>query len=320
LTENEETTLSKLLVIVGIPAFNVEKTIARVVLEAQKYAHMVLVCDDGSKDLTGEIATHLGAVLLKHEKNRGYGAAIQTLLRRALELRADVLVILDSDGQHDPAEIPLVMKPIKDGIAEVVLGSRFLDRNGTSEMPLYRQIGIKVITKLSNGSDKKGVTDAQTGFKAYNNRAIQKLCTISENGMGASIELLRVAHKTGLKVCEVPISCRYEKSLGLKTSTKNPVTHGADILMTLVRLTVEENPLTYLGIPGILCLIVGSFCGAWMLNLYAEKQMIVTSVALASLAFILIGFITVSTAVILHAVAKRANRLDSTRKMKCQLT
>ena len=77
--------------VVGIPAFNEEKTIARVVLEAQKHAHIVVVCDDGSADLTGEIAERLGAVVVRHEKNQGYGAAIQSLFKKARELKADVL-------------------------------------------------------------------------------------------------------------------------------------------------------------------------------------------------------------------------------------
>ena len=95
----------------------------------------MVVCDDGSSDLTGEIAERLGAVVVRHEKNLGYGAALQSLFKRASELNADVLVTLDADGQHDPAEIPRLVKPIEDGVAEVVLGSRFMDKNGTADMP-----------------------------------------------------------------------------------------------------------------------------------------------------------------------------------------
>ena len=83
-----------LLVVAGIPAFNEEKTIARVVLEAQKHADIVMVCDDGSTDLTGEIAERLGAVVISHEENLGYGAALQSLFKRAMELKVDVLVTL----------------------------------------------------------------------------------------------------------------------------------------------------------------------------------------------------------------------------------
>ncbi len=100
--------LQKPLVVAGIPAFNEEKSIAGVVLSAQKHADVVVVCDDGSSDMTREIAERLGAVVVRHEQNLGYGAALQSLFKKARELRADVLVTLDSDGQHDASEIPLL--------------------------------------------------------------------------------------------------------------------------------------------------------------------------------------------------------------------
>jgi hypothetical protein len=295
--------LSKLLVVVGIPAFNEEKTIARVVLEAQEYADIVVVCDDGSKDMTGEIAERLGAVVIRHKGNFGYGAALQSLLKRARELNADVLVTLDSDGQHNPAEIPRLVKPIEEGIAEVVLGSRFKDETGTAEMPLYRQLGVKVITKLANGSGKNGVSDAQSGFRAYSRYALDSL-SMSENGMSASVELLRKADKIGLKVCEVPITCRYADSVGVKTSTENPVTHGIGLIMSLVKLVVEDRPLPLLGIPGLLVLTAGVLFGVWMMEIYAVEHQIVTNIALASISFILIGFFMISTAITLYAIAR----------------
>ena len=100
----------KPFVMVGIPAFNEENSIARVVMEAQKYADAVVVCDDGSTDLTCEIAERLGADVVRHEQNLGYGAAIKSLFERAREFDADVLVTLDGDGQHYPAEIPNVVE------------------------------------------------------------------------------------------------------------------------------------------------------------------------------------------------------------------
>ena len=177
--------LQKTLVVAGIPAFNEEKSIAGVVLLAQKYADVVVVCDDGSSDMTCEIAEQLGAEVVRHERNLGYGAALQSLFKKARELTADVLVTLDSDGQHDASEIPLLLKPIEDGTAEVVFGSRFIDEAGTADMPLYRKIGIKVITNLANGSAKNTVSDSQSGFRAYSKQAIEHL-SFSENGMGAS--------------------------------------------------------------------------------------------------------------------------------------
>jgi glycosyltransferase involved in cell wall biosynthesis len=299
-----------LLVVAGIPAYNEEKTIARVVLGAQKHAHIVVVCDDGSSDLTGEIATRLGAVVVRHERNSGYGAALQSLFKRARELNADVLVTLDADGQHDPAQIPLLVKPIEEGVAGVVLGSRFKDKNGADDMPKYRQFGVKVITKLTNGNGKHGVSDAQSGFRAYSKRAMEHLGALSENGMGASVELLRAISKSGLKVCEVPISCKYAGSTGEKTSSKNPLSHGVGLIMSLIKLVVEDRPLPYLGLPGIVSIAVGTLFGVWMMNMYAASGQITTNVALASIAFILIGFFTLSTAITLYAITRLSKKVQ----------
>lgn len=299
---------AKPFVVVGIPAFNEEQTIARVILDAQKFAGKVVVCDDGSTDYTAKIAERLGAVVVRHERNSGYGAALQSLFRRARELKADVLVTLDSDGQHDPAEIPRLIKPIEDDVAEVVLGSRFMDKNGTVDMPLYRQFGVKVITKLANGVSKNGVSDAQSGFRAYSKHAIKSL-PMFENGMSASIELLRAINKSGLRVCEVPISCKYSNSSGGKTSTENPFTHGLRLIMSIVKLIVEDRPLPFLGIPGIISITIGAFFGVWMLDMFARTGEIVTNVALASITFILLGFFMISTAITLYAITKIAKRV-----------
>lgn len=302
---------SNLLVVAGIPAFNEEKTIASVVLGAQKFAHVVVVCDDGSTDLTGEIAERLGAVVVRHERNAGYGAAVQSLFGRARALKADVFVTLDGDGQHDPAEIPRLVKPIEDGVAEVVLGSRFMDKNGTADMPMYRQFGVKVITTLANGSGKIGVSDAQSGFRAYSKRAIERLGTLSEKGMSVSIELLRTIQKSDLRICEVPISCKYADTLGAKTSTENAAKHGIGLVMSLIKLVVEDRPLMFLGVPGMLSIALGTLFGVWMMELYSSTHSIVTNVALASIAFILIGFFMISTAITLYAITRLSRKLNS---------
>jgi len=299
---------NSLVVIVGIPAYNEEKTIAKVVLNAQAHAHVVVVCDDGSSDLTAEIAERMGAVVIRHPKNLGYGAALQSLFRRAKDLAADVLVTLDSDGQHDPTEIPNITKPIEAGQADVVLGSRFMDKNGTKHMPKYRQVGIKVITALANGNNPNSLTDAQCGFRAYNKTALNCL-TLNENGMSASVEILRSANKSNLKIIEIPVTCKYASSTGTKTSTKNPLSHGVGLVMSLVKLVVEDRPLPSLGIPGIICLSIGLFFSLWMLEVYTKAGYIITNLAIGSVGFLLIGFFLLSTAITLYAVSRIRNKV-----------
>jgi glycosyltransferase involved in cell wall biosynthesis len=91
---------NKPFIIACIPAYNEEKTIAKVIIKTQKYVDKVIVCDDGSKDMTSEIAERLGAIVIKHERNMGKGEALRNLFKKAIELNADIVITLDGDGQH----------------------------------------------------------------------------------------------------------------------------------------------------------------------------------------------------------------------------
>ena len=191
------------LIVAAIPAYNEEKTIARLILQTQKHVDVVLVCDDGSTDMTAEIAEGLGADVVRHEKNMGYGAAIKTLFTMARDVGADVLVTLDGDGQHDPNDIPFAVKPILQNSVDIVIASRFLDHEKKEDVPKYRQLGIKLITKLTGVASNHKFSDAQSGFRVYGRKAIEQL-SLFENGMGVSVEALIDAKKQGLTVAEVP--------------------------------------------------------------------------------------------------------------------
>jgi glycosyltransferase involved in cell wall biosynthesis len=289
------------VIVACIPAYNEEKTIARIILQVQKHVDAVVVCDDGSSDMTSEIARRLGAVVLRNEENRGYGAALQCLFRKAKDLDADIVLTLDADGQHDPMEIPAMITPILEDKAEIVLGSRFL--NGERDVPRLRGLGIKILTRASNGSIKAKISDAQSGFRAYNKNAIQQL-RLFEDGMGISAEILMRAGDQGLRVVEVPVRVTYKGD----TSTDDPVSHGLSVLSTIIRLVVEERPLFYLGIPGALLTLVGAAFGLilWIktIQFYYVEQSIVVSLTLGALSFMVIGVFTLSTAITLYAVLR----------------
>jgi glycosyltransferase involved in cell wall biosynthesis len=299
-------------VVVGIPAFNEEKTIARVVISSQEFADAVIVCDDGSTDYTARIAEGLGAQVIRHGRNLGYGAAIQSLFEQARESKADVLVTLDGDGQHEPSEIPRAIQPILEGKADVVIGSRFSGKNGNRTIAWYRRAGIRFLTKLTNGraSDSE-VKDAQCGFRAYSVRSLERL-ELYEKGMGVSAEILMKARKEGLRVSEVACSCNYNVD-GVDTSTHNPVRHGASVTASIIKLFIEDRPLIMLGIPALVLLGIGTIFGVWMLQIYAIEHHIVTNIALASAAFILIGFFMLSTGITLYAISRSAERTNSKR-------
>ena len=234
----------KPFIIVAIPAYNEEETIAKEILKAKKYADKIIICDDGSADSTAEIVKSLGVDVIRHKRNLGYGAAIQSLFKRAKEFNFDVLVTLDGDGQHDPDDIPKVIKPIIDDEADIVIGSRFIG-NSSATMPWYRRIGVKLITDFVNYSTKPSITieDAQSGFRAYSRKALKTL-KLTEKGMGISVEILFEAWRHHLRIKEVPIRCCYGK--GIKGSTYNPIMHGIDLIMYIVRSIIKNRTLIIL--------------------------------------------------------------------------
>jgi hypothetical protein len=301
---------AKPLVVIGIPAFNEERTIAKVVLQARQYADVVVVCDDGSGDLTAGIAAGLGAVVVRHEENLGYGAAIQSLFHEARRQGADVLVTLDADGQHIADGVPVLVQPILEGTADLVTASRFVDGaapNGGNGVPRYRRWGIKAITKLTASASKYRGTDAQNGFRAYGRAALEQLA-LSENGMGLSVEVLVRAEAAGLRLAEVPLDCVYAEVE--RPSSRNPVRHGVSVESSLARLVVEGQPLLFLGVPGVLSLLVGIVFGVWMLQIYAAEHHIVTNIALAAIAFTMVGLFCVFTAITLYAIARMTQRMN----------
>jgi glycosyltransferase involved in cell wall biosynthesis len=310
--KSEEEKLHKPFVVAAIPAYNVERTIARVVLEAQRYVNVVLVCDDGSTDMTSEIAERMGADVIRHHHNLGYGAATKSLFSVARELGADVLVTLDGDGQHNPDEIPRLVEPVLEKKADVVLGSRFLfEKERKNEVPRLRAWGIKVISKVTAFASKQKVLDAQCGFRVYGRKALGGLSFI-ENGMGISVEVLMKAQQNGLTIVEMPAEVKYDEVE--KSSTQNAFGHGAEVLMSIIRLVVEEHPLGFLGLPGLLSLLAGIAFGIWMLTIFAEEQRIVTNIALATMAFVLIGMFTIFTAITLYAISRHNHNMKGNHK------
>ena len=286
---------------IGIPAYNEEKNIAGIISKLKKYTDSIIVCDDGSSDLTGDISEQLGAIVIKHSKNRGYGAAINSLFLKAKELESDVFLTLDADGQHRIEDIPIVTDPIIKNEVDLVIGSRFLDTK-SEEMPNYRKVGIKIITKITNLSIKEKLTDSQSGFRSYSRKALQEI-TPTDDGMGVSTEILIKASNLGLKVAEVPIKVNYSG----ETSTHDPVSHGTSVILSTIKFTSIHNPLKFYGIPAIIFLIIGLSFVAWTVQIYTESQQIITNVSLIGIGCVVIGTVFLMTAVILFSIVTVVN-------------
>ena len=283
-------------IIVGIPAFNEEKNIASIITKLSGIADTVLVCNDGSTDLTSTIAEKIGAVVINHEKNLGYGAAIRSLFLKAKELDGDILVTFDADGQHRIEDIKNVIKPIVNEEADLVIGSRFLDES-EKEVPQYRKVGIKVITKITNASIKKQLTDSQSGFRAYSRKIISEL-NPSEMGMGVSTEILIKASSKDFRIAEVPIKIIYEGD----TSTHNPIMHGSSVIISTIKYTSLQRPLTFYGIPSVIFLIIGGAFSYLAIQFYVEVGRLNTNLTIIGASTVLIGVVLLITAILLFSL------------------
>jgi len=283
-------------IVIGIPAYNEEENIAKIIVEIKKITNYIIVCNDGSTDLTSEIAKKLGVIVINHEKNQGYGAAIKSIFLKAKEIDADVLVTFDADGQHRIEDISKVLTPIKEGNADIVIGSRFLSEE-SNDIPNYRKLGIKVITKITNTSIKEKITDSQSGFRAYNKKVLSEIIP-TEMGMGVSTEILIKASNKACKIIEVPIKILYQGN----TSTHNPVSHGASVIVSTIKFTSIEHPLKFYGISGIASTAVGLFFMIWTLQEFSQFGTFPPITALISIGFVLVGMILLIAAILLHSL------------------
>lgn len=282
--------------IVCIPAFNAEKTVGYVIKKSLQYADKVIVCDDGSTDNTAKVAKENGAEVISHERNQGYGAAIISLFDQARLENVDVMITLDSDGQHDPDQIPDLIDSLEKKNLDVVIGSRFIGND--SKTPSYRKRGIKMITSASNlGTDFK-VTDSQSGFRAYSKRAIESLHP-TERGMTISTEILLKVSNKGLRLGEVPISIIY----GEEKPSQNPFKHGSSVFINTLRYISVKHPLTFYGIPGIIFVIISGFFGYGFLHPYLHREGVYLGSLAASILFFMTGAILLVSSVILFTIS-----------------
>ena len=283
-------------ILVAIPAYNEERYIGSVILKAQQYADEVIVLDDGSTDDTSEIARLAGATVMRHEENKGYGAAIQSLLAEAKKKNPDILVLLDADSQHNPEDIPPLIEPILEGF-DLVVGSRKQQR---VKIPAYRRIGQRVLSYLSGILSGEKLSDSESGFRVFSRKAITVLQP-RESGMAVSAETIADAAEKGLKITEVPISIEYTKD----GSTLNPIRHGLGVLARILAMISERRPLFFFGLGGGILATLGLIAGVMTLNILSAGGSMPTGTALLSVLLLTIGVFSIFTGIILHTLAGR---------------
>ena len=236
-------------VAVLLPAYNEEVAIASMILLSSKYADEVIIIDDGSTDRTKEVSELAGATILSHNRNKGKGVALKTGFEYAKDF--DIIVTIDADGQHNPSEIPLLLKPILDDEADLVNGSRYINGHETST-PTYRRVGQTVLDKTTNIASGVKITDSQSGFRAFSSKCFQCF-NFDPEGFGIESDMLIEAANHNMRITEVEITVRYD----VNTTTANPVVQGVSVLLRVLELMRFNRPLYFYGISGAIILFFG---------------------------------------------------------------
>ncbi len=283
-----------------IPAYNEQETIGQIVQTAKQYADDVIVVDDGSDDCTGELAVSAGASVIRIPKNTGKGHALSIGLSTAAMNGCNVIVCLDADGQHDPVDIPKIVQPIVEDKADMVIGSRFLDRESKDLIPAYRKIGQSILTSATNFGSSVKITDSQSGYRAFTKEVVREFA-YSEAGMGIESEMIRNAVKSGARIQEVPVAAKYE---GLESSTYSPGNHGITVLGSIIRSVRSEHPLLYFGVSGAIMVTVGIILGLYAILQYTETHALPFGPTLIAVVVTILGILFILVGLILNAISE----------------
>ncbi len=279
---------------ITIPAYNEEKCISKVIREIPGMMEgideiEIIVINDGSSDRTSEAAEEAGANrIINFPTNKGLAIAFKEGLNAAIDSGADIIVNIDADGQYNALEIPKLIKPILNGKAEIVLGSRFA---GTIEyMVPQKRFGNKLATFVVGLASGRKISDAQTGFRAFSREAALKL--VVHSGYTYTQETIVQATHKRLSIVEVPVEFRKRNGDGKSRLISNVINYAKNSVITLIRTYTSYNPLkTFMYLGGGIFLL-GILLGSKVVIHFIETGMVSPHLPLALLSSVLaiIGF------------------------------
>nr|MBA4405530.1 glycosyltransferase family 2 protein [Nanoarchaeum sp.] len=256
--------------VVMIPAYNEENTIAKVIEDIPKKITgiseiQVLVMDDGSKDKTVEVSKKAGANVVSNHRNMGLGKNFKKGIEQALKLKADIIVNIDGDGQFDPKDIPKLVTPILSDEFDMVTATRFANKEHAKNVPFVKRLGNKGFTSLVSKITGQKFTDTQCGFRAYSREAALRLNTFGKFTYTQEVFIDLVSKDMRIK--EIPLSVRYFKERKSKISGKL-VSYGFRSLGIISNAFRDTRPLNFFGGPGIIVFGLGLLGGLFSLVYY----------------------------------------------------
>ncbi len=238
----------KTKLVVQIPALNEEKTLGEVIANIPRNIPgvetvQVVVVDDGSTDHTSDVATHAGAVVVRHDRRRGVGAAFRSGIEKSTELGADVVVTIDADGQFDPLDIPKVVGPIVRGEADFTTASRFIDKALEPEMPFAKRWGNDFMARWISTLTGQRFYDVSCGFRAYSKNAYLRLVLLGD---------FTYTHETFLslafgrvRIKEVPIKVIGVRAHGKSRVANNLFKYGWRTACIILKTYRDYKPLRF---------------------------------------------------------------------------
>jgi glycosyltransferase involved in cell wall biosynthesis len=232
-------------ILIVIPAYNESGRVGAVVEDVQTVlpAADVLVIDDGSADATAAEAHAAGASVLTLPVNSGYGAALQTGYKYAVRHGYDVLGQIDADGQHRAEYLLTMLERLNDPAIDVVIGSRFLDKDGHYRAPAARRAGIALFAGIAKLITREHVTDPTSGFQVMRASVARFFCSDVYPVDYPDVDILILLHRSGFRVCEVPVQMRPSTNVSMHSGHKSLYyiyKMFLSILVTLLRPKARE--------------------------------------------------------------------------------